>query len=107
MSRQPFLVAILAFGIVSGMFSPIVLPNVTGALILLVPWLLALSPQLFIFLVYVVGATLSVMLAGVPAALYERATGATDSNLASMWLWLAGTALLALPAVMLFLEVGL
>lgn len=107
MSRQPFLVAILAFGIVGGMFSPIVVPNVTGALILLVPWLLALVPQLFIFLVYLVGATLSVMLGGVPAALYERATGATDSNLASMWLWLAGTALLALPAVGLFLEVGL
>jgi hypothetical protein len=107
MSRQPFLVAILAFGIVSGMFSPIVVPNVTGALILLVPWLLALSPQLFIFLVYVVGATLSVLLGGVPAALYERATGVTDSNLASMWLWLAGTGLLALPAVMLFLKVGL
>ena len=66
-----------------------------------------MSPQLFIFLVYLVGATLSVLLGGVPAALYERATGVTDSDLASMWLWLAGTALLALPAVMLFLEVGL
>jgi hypothetical protein len=46
------------------------------------------------------------MIAGVPAALYERAMGLADSNLVSMWLWLAGTALLSLPAVILFLQVG-
>jgi hypothetical protein len=68
--------------------------------------LLALVPQLFVFVVYLVGATLSVMLGAVPAALYERATGRSETNLASMWLWLAGTAFLALPAVSLFLRVG-
>ena len=106
MSRQPFLAAILAFALVSGMFSPIIVPNVTGALILLVPGLASLLPPLFVFLVYLVGATLTLMLGGVPAALYERATGATESGLASMWIWLAGTAILALPAVVLFLQVG-
>lgn len=107
MSRQPFLAAILLFGIVSGIFSPIMVPNVTGALVLLVPWLLALVPQLFVFLVYIVGATLSVMLGGIPAALYERASGKTETDIVSMWLWLAGTGLLALPAVVLFISVGL
>jgi hypothetical protein len=63
-------------------------------------------PQIFVFLVYLVGATLTVMLGGVPAALYERATGATDSNLASMWIWLGVTALISLPGVILFLEIG-
>lgn len=106
MSRQPFLAAILGFAVVSGMFSPILVPNVTGALILLAPGLISVVPQIFVFLVYLVGATLTVMLGGVPAALYERATGATDSNLASMWIWLGVTALISLPGVILFLEIG-
>jgi hypothetical protein len=105
-SRQPFLAAILGFAVVSGMFSPILVPNVTGALILLAPGLISVVPQIFVFLVYLVGATLTVMLGGVPAALYERATGATDSNLASMWIWLGVTALISLPGVILFLEIG-
>jgi hypothetical protein len=106
MSRQPFLAAILGFAVISGMFSPILVPNVTGALILLAPGLISAVPQIFVFLVYLVGATLTVMLGGVPAALYERARGAMDSNLASMWIWLVATALIALPAVILFLEIG-
>jgi len=106
MSRQPFLAAILGFAVVSGMFSPILVPNVTGALILLAPGLISAVPQLFVFLVYLVGATLTVMLGGLPAAFYERATGAADSNLASMWIWLGATALISLPGVILFLEIG-
>lgn len=107
MSRQPFLVAILAFGILSGIYSPLLVANVTAGLFLLAPWIVALVPQVFVFLVYLVGATLSVMIGGVPAALYERATGKTETNLVSMWIWLAGTALIALPAIALFLEIGL
>ena len=39
---------------------------------------------------------------------YERATGATeDSTEASLWIWLAGTAILTLPAVGNFLKFGL
>src|SRR5262245_48460078 len=106
MSRQPFLAAILGFSLLTGIFSPGLVGNVSGALILLVPWLIALVPQLFVFLVYLVGATLTMMIAGVPAALYERVVGLTDSNLASMWIWLAATALLSLPAVVLFLQLG-
>jgi hypothetical protein len=105
-SRQPFLAAILGFSLVNGMFSPVLVGNISGGLILLVPWLVTLVAPLFVFLVYLVGATLTMMIAGVPAALYERAMGLADSNLVSMWLWLAGTALLSLPAVILFLQVG-
>jgi hypothetical protein len=106
MSRQPFLAAILGFSLVNGMFSPLFVGNVSGGLVLLAPWLVNLVPQLFVLFVYLVGATLSLMLAGVPAALYERATGSSDSNLVSMWIWLAAAALIALPAVVLFLQVG-
>jgi hypothetical protein len=47
------------------------------------------------------------MVAGVPAALYERWIGATESTEISMWLWLAGTGLLTLPAATNFFGIGL
>jgi hypothetical protein len=46
------------------------------------------------------------MIGGIPAALYERATGARDSGIASMWIWLAATAFVSLPAITTFLELG-
>ena len=47
-------------------------------------------------------------LAGIPAAIYERLTGAKDnSTVASLWIWLAGTALLTLPAIGNFFQYGL
>ena len=50
----------------------------------------------------------TIILAGIPAALYERYIGAKDdSTEASLWIWLAGTGLLTLPAMGNFLEIGL
>jgi hypothetical protein len=106
MSLQPYIIAIVAFGMLSGMFSTVMVPNVTGALLLLAPGLLVTSPHVLVFLVYLVGATLTIMIGGIPAALYERATGAQESSVTSMWIWLAGTAFLSLPAIATFLELG-
>jgi hypothetical protein len=106
MSLRPYIIAILAFGMLSGMFSTVLLPNVTGALLLLAPGLLITSPHLLVFLVYLVGATLTIMFGGVPAALYERVTGSQESGVVSMWIWLAGTAFVSLPAIATFLELG-
>ena len=106
MNLQPFVIAILAFGTLSGMFSPILVPNVSATLLLLAPGLLVTSPHMLVFLVYLVGATLTIMIGGVPAALYEHATGTHESDSASMWIWLAGTAFVSLPAIATFLEVG-
>jgi len=107
MSLQPYIVAILAFGMLSGMFSTVLVPNVTGALLLLAPGLLVTSPNVLVFLVYLVGATLTIMIGGIPAALYERATGLRESGAASMWIWLAGTAFVSLPAIATFLELAI
>jgi hypothetical protein len=52
-------------------------------------------------------STATVILGGIPAAIYERITGAADSNNASLWIWLAGTAILALPAAGNFIKIGL
>ena len=52
-------------------------------------------------------STATVILGGIPAAIYERVTGASESNNASLWIWLAGTAILTLPAAGNFLKIGL
>ncbi len=53
-------------------------------------------------------STATVILGGIPAAIYERFIGAKDnSTIASLWIWLACTALLTLPAIGNFLQIGL
>jgi hypothetical protein len=78
------------------------------------PWInlfaAALAPLLASFfitspvlLLYFASLTLSVVtaiLAGIPAALYERSRGLTHSNGASLGIWLASALLLSIPAIM-------
>jgi hypothetical protein len=53
-------------------------------------------------------STATIILAGIPAAIYERFIGAKeDSTDGSLWIWLAGTGLLTLPAMGNFLQFGL
>ncbi len=52
-------------------------------------------------------STATVILGGIPAAIYERLTGASNSNDVSLWIWLAGTAILTLPAIGNFFTFGL
>ncbi len=106
MSNQGYLIGILGFGLISGMFSPLILPQATGAVLLLAPGLLISSPSVVVFLAYLLGATFTIMLAGIPAAVYERITGSGESTAVSLWIWLACTAVLALPAVIGFLRIG-
>ena len=53
-------------------------------------------------------STATIILGGIPAAIYERFIGAKDdSTVASLWIWLAGTAILTIPAIGNFLKIGL
>ena len=53
-------------------------------------------------------STATIIVGGIPAALYERYVGAKgNSTEVSLWIWLAGTALLTLPAVGNFFQIGL
>ena len=52
-------------------------------------------------------STGTVILAGIPAAIYERHVGAKDDSTdTSLWIWLVGTAILAIPAAGNFLRFG-
>ena len=91
------LVPIMAVAIVNGIFSPWVL-----AVFLLYPvWYPTWAPMLA-QPVYMASAlilsTLTLMIAGVPAALYERLAEAAKPAVTAA-IWLTGVVLLTLPAV--------
>jgi hypothetical protein len=107
MDRNFYFVGIACFGMINGIF------NGTWLLIAYVhvlPMAAVLFfgsvPLTFLFSSLMV-STATIILAGIPAAIYEHATGAEDSTTVSLWIWLAGTALLTLPAIGNFLRIGL
>jgi len=106
MSHQPYIVAILLFAIVNGIFSPFVF--------VLLPFVFALTPAFFVddtrvilFVSSLLLSTMTLIAGGVPAALYERWKGLEESTELSMWIWLAGVGLLTLPAASNFIAIGL
>jgi hypothetical protein len=53
-------------------------------------------------------ATATIIIGGIPAAIYEHVNGAKeDSSEASLWIWLAGTGILTIPAIGNFFQIGL
>ncbi|WP_029060054.1 hypothetical protein [Stappia stellulata] len=90
--------AIAALALLNGVFNPWLLPQTTAAVILLAPGLLVSSAALVVYLAYLLGALTTLVVAGVPAALYERLSGGRASGFAVCLVWLAATALLTLPA---------
>lgn len=109
MSRNAYYVGIAFFAMVNGLpfFSPIY-PLVFGYSIQVMTAPLFGSMPLIALFASLMVSTATLIVAGIPAALYERYIGATDDSTdASLWIWLVGTALLAMPAVGMFLRVGL
>lgn len=106
MSYQPYIVAILLFAIINGIFSPFLLA--------IVPFVFALTPAFFVddtrvilFASSLIFSTMTLIAGGIPAALYERWIGSKESTELSMWIWLAGTGILTLPAASKFFQIGL
>lgn len=91
------LVPVMAVAILNGIFSPWVLV----AFVLYPVWYPAWAPATTQF-VYMASAlilsTLTIMLAGVPAALYQR-LAAQPSGIVVATIWLTGAVVLTLPAV--------
>jgi hypothetical protein len=100
--RQDMLVVgILGASLLNGMhFSP----WFDGAFLLMKPFFqitfLISSPLLIFYFTSLILSTLTVMLAGVPAAIFERVTGRKESDAVSLGIWLAGAVLLSVPALL-------
>ena len=107
MDRNFYYVGIAFFGMINGMFSPFRTLSFLFANTFMATTLFG-SAALIFYVSALMLSTATVILGGIPAALYERYVGAKgDSTEASLWIWLAGTAILTIPAVGTFLQVGL
>jgi hypothetical protein len=108
MDRNFYFIGIAFFGMINGLFNQLWL---LFALIytqqMAGPLFFGSVPLTLMFASLMV-STATIILGGIPAAIYERIKGIEgDSTEVSLWIWLAGTALLTLPAVGNFLQVGL
>jgi hypothetical protein len=107
MNRNFYFIGIAFFGMINGIFNQLWL---IFALIYVKPIagpLLFENLSLTLMFASLMVSTATVILGGIPAAIYERVTGTSESTDASLWIWLAATAILALPAVGNFLQIGL
>jgi hypothetical protein len=107
MSRNFYFIGIAFFGMINGIFNQLSLIFTLLYVQMLAGPLLFGSLPLTLMFASLMVSTATVILGGIPAAIYERITGAAESNSVSLWIWLAGTAILALPAVGNFLKIGL
>ena len=98
MDRNLLFVAVVGISILNGLFSPFLAIAVPIAAVLM-PEVFPRSVGWVLFFSSLLVASATLLIGGVPAALYERfAKPPPDSNVAAM-IWLGTAALLALPAL--------
>jgi hypothetical protein len=107
MNRNFYFIGIAFFGMINGIFNQLALIFALLYVQVLAGPLLFGSLSLTLMFASLMVSTATVILGGIPAAIYERVTGVAESNNISLWIWLAGTALLTLPAAGNFLKIGL
>ena len=108
MDRNLYYVGIAFFGMINGLFNQLFLLFALIHVQILAPALLFGSVPLTLMFASLMVSTFTIILGGIPAAIYERFVGAKDdSTQASLWIWLAGTAILTIPAIGNFLNIGL
>ena len=108
MERHWYYIGIAFFGMVNGLFNQLWLLFALIHVQILAPALLFGSVGLTLMFSSLMVSTATIILGGIPAAIYERFAGAKDdSTVVSLWIWLAGTAILTLPAIGNFINIGL
>jgi hypothetical protein len=100
MERHWYYIGIAFFGMVNGLFNQLWLLFALIHVQILSPALLFGSVALTLMFSSLMVSTATIILGGIPAAIYERFVGAKDdSPVVSLWIWLAGTAILTIPAI--------
>lgn len=95
---QNSIVVIVGLAILNGIFSPLLI-MVFALQGIWYPFFLPPMLPLVFMLSSLILATMTLMIAGVPAALYERFAGGGTSTYMSGLIWLGGVLLLTLPAI--------
>ncbi|MSO85408.1 MAG: hypothetical protein EXR04_05575 [Rhodospirillales bacterium] len=107
MTPNGIFIAILALALANGLISPllsivyVMMPAWAPHVFLGMQDILIL-PEILFYLSSLIVATGTLLIGGVPAALYERLLGGKPESPAAMYIWLAGVLLLTLPAAARF-----
>ena len=108
MERHWYYIGIAFFGMINGLFNQLFLLFALIHVQVLAPALLFGSVGLTLLFSSLMVSTATIIVGGIPAAIYERSAGIKDdSTVTSLWIWLAGTAILAIPAIGNFINIGL
>ena len=107
MERHWYYIGIAFFGMINGMFNPFrVFAYIFTKYFMAAP--LFGSEALIFYFSSLMFSTATIILGGIPAAIYERIVGAKDdSTVTSLWIWLGVTGLLTVPAIGNFISLGL
>ena len=97
LDRHTLFLLVLGLCIMNGIFSPYLNLAIPVTVVLL-PEIFPRTVQWVLFWSSVLLSTTTLLVSGVPAALYERLVERDPDATASMWIWLAGAAILSLPA---------
>lgn len=107
MERHWYYIGIAFFGMINGLFNPLLIVSYAFSKTLMFAPLFG-SESLILYFSSLMLSTATIILGGIPAAIYERIIGAKDdSTTVSLWIWLAASAILTLPAIGNFLRIGL
>ena len=105
--RNFYYIGIAFFGMINGIFNPLFFFAFQISVYLMAAPLFGSTAAIAYFTSLML-STATIILGGIPAALYEHFIGAKDdSTITSLWIWLAGTAILTIPAIGNFLKIGL
>jgi hypothetical protein len=108
MERNWYYIGIAFFGMINGLFNQFWLLFALIPMKLLAPVVFFGSMSLTLMFASLMVSTATIIVGGIPSALYERYVGANDdSTEVSLWIWLAGTGILTIPAVGNFFSTGL
>jgi hypothetical protein len=108
MERQFYFIGIAFFGMINGLFNQLFLVFALLHVQILAPTLLFGSTGMTLLFSSLMVSTATIIVGGIPAAIYEHVTGQKeDSNVVSLWIWLACTGILTLPAMGNFIQFGL
>ena len=96
--RNNLFFVVLCMSVVNGIFSPYLKLAIPISAVLM-PELFPRSLEWVLFWASVLLASATLLVSGIPAALYERLIEGDNKGTASMWIWLACAAALSLPAM--------
>ncbi len=106
MQQDVMLVMIAAISLINGMqFSPFLVIFAAGLAPILSAFFIT-SPVLLFYFASLCAGVSTAILAGIPAALYERHFGGRETSVTSLAIWLAGTVVLSIPSILRFFSPG-